>query len=49
MTVDGHRAPEGMAGLAKGLAVVEAFGPGRTQLTVTDAARATGTSPATAR
>ncbi|MPZ96311.1 MAG: helix-turn-helix domain-containing protein [Propionibacteriales bacterium] len=38
-----------MAGLAKGLAVVEAFGPGRTQLTVTDAARATGTSPATAR
>ncbi|MGH3383668.1 MAG: IclR family transcriptional regulator domain-containing protein [Nocardioidaceae bacterium] len=49
MTANGSRAPEAMAGLAKGLAVVEAFGPGRTQLTVTDAARATGTSPATAR
>ena len=45
----GERAAEGMAGLAKGLAVVEAFGPDRPRLTVSDAARATGTSPATAR
>jgi IclR family pca regulon transcriptional regulator len=43
------RAAEGMAGLAKGLAIVEAFGPQRTRLTVTEAARATDTSPATAR
>ncbi|SFK91466.1 IclR family transcriptional regulator domain-containing protein [Geodermatophilus ruber] len=45
----GGRPPEGMAGLAKGLAVIEAFGPDRPQLSVTDAARATATSPATAR
>jgi IclR family pca regulon transcriptional regulator len=38
-----------MAGLAKGLAVVEAFGPGRPELTVSSAAAATGMSPATAR
>jgi IclR family pca regulon transcriptional regulator len=38
-----------MAGLAKGLAVVEAFGPTRRELTVTSAAAATGMSPATAR
>lgn len=40
---------EGMAGLAKGLAIIESFGPHRTELTVTEAARATGTTPATAR
>ncbi len=43
------RAAEGMAGLAKGLAVIEAFGPHQTQVTVSDAARATGMTPATAR
>ena len=46
--VDG-RAAEGMAGLAKGLSVIEAFGPHQTQVTVSDAARATGMTPATAR
>ncbi|MFH5822886.1 IclR family transcriptional regulator C-terminal domain-containing protein [Georgenia sp. AZ-5] len=40
---------EGMAGLAKGLAIIEAFGPRRTQMTVTDAANITGMWPATAR
>ncbi|MFC5747593.1 IclR family transcriptional regulator domain-containing protein [Actinomadura rugatobispora] len=45
----GKRQPEGMAGLAKGLAIVEAFTAERTQLTVTDAARATGITPAAAR
>lgn len=40
---------EGMAGLAKGLAILEVFGPGREQLTVSDAARSTGMWPATAR
>lgn len=43
------RAPEGMAGLAKGLAVIEAFGESGRQLTVADAARATGLTRATAR
>jgi IclR family pca regulon transcriptional regulator len=43
------RAPEGMAGLAKGLAVIEAFGESCRQLTVADAARATGVTRATAR
>lgn len=38
-----------MAGLAKGLAIVEAFTAERTQLTVTDAARATSVTPAAAR
>jgi len=47
--VDRGRAAEGMAGLAKGLAIVEAFGPQRTRLSVTEAARATDISPATAR
>lgn len=46
---DARRPPEGMAGLAKGLAVIEAFGESRTQLTVADAARATGFTRATAR
>lgn len=45
----GSRPPEGMAGLAKGLAVLEAFGPSRQQLTVADAARAAGISRAAAR
>ncbi|GAA5165675.1 IclR family transcriptional regulator domain-containing protein [Amycolatopsis dongchuanensis] len=40
---------EGMAGLAKGLAVIEAFGAERTQMTVTEAARAVSLSPAAAR
>lgn len=43
------RPAEGMAGLAKGLAVVEAFGQDRVRLSVTDAANATGMTPATAR
>lgn len=38
-----------MAGLAKGLAIIEAFGPDRPRLTVTDAAAAAGLSRATAR
>lgn len=43
------RLPEGMAGLAKGLAIIETFSPRRTRLTVTDAAQSTGTSRASAR
>ncbi|BCL23964.1 IclR family transcriptional regulator domain-containing protein [Streptomyces tuirus] len=38
-----------MAGLAKGLAVIETFGRSRTQLTVSEAAQATGLTRATAR
>jgi IclR family pca regulon transcriptional regulator len=38
-----------MAGLAKGLAVIETFGQSNTQLTVSEAAHATGLSRATAR
>ncbi|TKA11908.1 IclR family transcriptional regulator domain-containing protein [Actinacidiphila oryziradicis] len=38
-----------MAGLAKGLAVIETFGQSYSQLTVSEAARATGLSRATAR
>lgn len=38
-----------MAGLAKGLAVIEAFGESCTQLTVADAARETGVTRASAR
>lgn len=38
-----------MAGLAKGLAVMEAFGPTSSQLTVSEAAEATGTTRAAAR
>ncbi|WP_439378842.1 IclR family transcriptional regulator domain-containing protein [Amycolatopsis lexingtonensis] len=44
-----ERGPEGMAGLAKGLAVIESFTAGQPQLTVSEAARATGLSPAAAR
>lgn len=43
------RPPEGMGGLAKGLAVIEAFAARRSPLTVTLAATATGTTPAAAR
>jgi IclR family transcriptional regulator, pca regulon regulatory protein len=43
------RLPEGMGGLAKGLAIIEAFSPHRTRLTVSDAAEASGTSRASAR
>jgi IclR family pca regulon transcriptional regulator len=43
------RAPEGMAGLAKGLAIIEAFGQSRSQLMVADAAREAGISRAAAR
>ena len=43
------RLPEGMGGLAKGLAIIEAFSPHRTRLTVSDAAESSGTSRASAR
>jgi IclR family pca regulon transcriptional regulator len=43
------RAPEGIAGLAKGLAVIEAFGVGRPHMTVADAARAANITRAAAR
>lgn len=42
-------AVEGMAGLAKGLAVLEAFGDGAPRLTISDASHVTGLSRATAR
>ncbi len=43
------RAPEGMAGLVKGLAVIEAFRTLRGRITVSDAASEAGTSRAAAR
>lgn len=43
------RPAEGMAGLAKGLAIIEAFGPNRRELTVSEAAHAASISPAAAR
>src|SRR6201986_2503133 len=43
------RLPEGMGGLAKGLAIIEAFSPHRTRMTVSDAAQSSGTSRASAR
>jgi IclR family pca regulon transcriptional regulator len=43
------RAPEAMAGLAKGLAILETFGPTCRELNVSEAARAVGISPAAAR
>jgi IclR family transcriptional regulator, pca regulon regulatory protein len=55
MTADVHktegsrRLPEGMQGLAKGMAILEAFSPQRTRLTVSEAAHAAGTSRASAR
>lgn len=44
-----ERAPEGMAGLAKGLAIIEAFGASHEHLTVASAAAAAGISRASAR
>jgi IclR family transcriptional regulator, pca regulon regulatory protein len=44
-----RRLPEGMGGLAKGLAIIEAFSANRTRLTVSDAAQSSGTSRASAR
>src|SRR5262245_33450756 len=44
-----ERVPEGMGGLAKGLAIIEAFSPHRTRLTVSEAAQAANTSRASAR
>jgi IclR family transcriptional regulator, pca regulon regulatory protein len=46
---DRARAAEGMAGLAKGLAIIEAFGTSRPQLSISEAAQLTATSPASAR
>lgn len=43
------RVPEGMAGLAKGLAILEAFAPNKGRLTVAEAARASGATRASAR
>ncbi len=43
------RMPEGMAGLAKGLAILEAFAGNNERLTVADAARASGATRASAR
>jgi len=43
------RLPEGMGGLAKGLAIIEAFSPRRTRMTVSEAAQSSGTSRASAR
>jgi IclR family pca regulon transcriptional regulator len=43
------RTVEGMAGLAKGLAIVEAFGAADGRLTIADAARHAGVARATAR
>src|SRR4051794_7444152 len=43
------RLPEGMGGLAKGLAIIEAFLPHRTRMTVSEAALSSGTSRASAR
>lgn len=45
----GPRAGESMAGLAKGLAIIEGFGPDNPRLTVADAARISGTTRAAAR
>jgi IclR family transcriptional regulator, pca regulon regulatory protein len=44
-----QRVPEGMGGLAKGLAIIEAFSPHRTRMTVSEAAQSSGTSRASAR
>src|ERR1700749_3181099 len=44
-----ERVPEGMGGLAKGLAIIEAFSPHRTRLTVSEAAQSSMTSRASAR
>jgi IclR family pca regulon transcriptional regulator len=47
--VGGDRVPEGMGGLAKGLAIIETFSPHRTRMTVSEAAQSSGTSRASAR
>src|SRR5581483_6320749 len=47
--VGAQRVPEGMGGLAKGLAIIEAFSPHRTRMTVSEAAQSSGTSRASAR
>jgi IclR family pca regulon transcriptional regulator len=47
--VSAERLPEGMGGLAKGLAIIEAFSPQRSRMTVSDAAQTSGTSRASAR
>src|SRR5690349_23531767 len=44
-----ERLPEGMGGLAKGLAIIEAFSSQRRRLTVSEAADASGASRASAR
>jgi IclR family pca regulon transcriptional regulator len=44
-----ERLPEGMGGLAKGLAIIEAFSSHRTRMTVSEAAQASSTSRASAR
>lgn len=43
------RAPEGMAGLGKGLAIIESFGKTRLYMTVSDAAQYVGISRSSAR
>jgi IclR family pca regulon transcriptional regulator len=43
------RLPEGMGGLAKGLLIIEAFSPRRTRMTISEAAKSSGTSRASAR
>ena len=43
------RVPEGMAGLAKGLAILEAFAANKGRLTIAEAARASGATRASAR
>jgi len=43
------RPAEAMGGLAKGLAIIEAFGADRRQLSISEAAQLTATSPASAR
>lgn len=48
-TVKASRSEESLGGLAKGLAILEVFAAGRPQLRITDAANATGISPAAAR
>ena len=47
--LNAERVPEGMGGLAKGLAIIEAFSPQRTRMTVSEAAQSSGTSRASAR
>lgn len=47
--VRSDRLPEGMGGLAKGLAIIEAFSPHRARMTVSEAAQSSGTSRASAR